>query len=73
MIGNNACKANLIEKVIFAENLDFPIQSSQEKHKKEIVKANHNKLNINDVQISHPNDIKKMDFWKKIPAKYYSE
>ena len=29
-IGNNAHKANLIEKVIFAQKLDLPIQPSQE-------------------------------------------
>ena len=30
--GNNACKANLIEKGIFTQKLDLPIQTSQEKH-----------------------------------------
>ena len=29
-LGNNARKANLIEKVIFAQKLDLPIQPSQE-------------------------------------------
>ena len=57
-IGNNAHKANLIEKVVFAQELDFPIQSSQEEHKKEILNTNHSKLNIDGVHIPHPNDIK---------------
>ena len=33
-IGNNACKANLIEKVVVARKLDLPIQRSQEERKK---------------------------------------
>ena len=50
-IGNNARKANLIEKVIFAQKLDLPIQSSQ-------LNAKHNKLSPDGVQIPHPNNIK---------------
>ena len=56
-IDNNACKANLIEKVIFAQKFDFLIEPSQE-HEKEIFNANHNKLRIDDMQIPHSNDIK---------------
>ena len=43
-ICNNARKANLIEKVIFAQKLDLPIQPSQEEHKKEILNAKHNRV-----------------------------
>ena len=57
-IGNNARKANLIEKVIFAQKLDLPIQPSQEEREKEILNAKHNKLNIDGVQIPHLNNIK---------------
>ena len=58
-IGNNAHKANLIEKVIFVQKLDLPIRPSQDERKKEILNAKHNKLSINGVQILHPNNIKK--------------
>ena len=57
-IGNNVCKANLIEKVIFAHKLDLPIQPSQEERENEILNANHNKLSTDGVQIPHPNNIK---------------
>ena len=57
-IGNNARKANLIEKVIFAQKLDLPIQPSLEERKKEILNAKHNKLSIDDVQIPHSSNIK---------------
>ena len=57
-IGNNARKANLIEKVIFAQKLDLPIRPSQEERKKEILNAKHNKLSIGGVQTPHPNNIK---------------
>ena len=33
-IGNNARKANLIEKVIFAQKLDLPIQPSKKNAKR---------------------------------------
>ena len=56
-IGNNARKANLIEKVIFAQKLDLPTQPSQEEHKKEILNSKHNKFSIDGLQIPHPNDI----------------
>ena len=60
LIGNNVHEANLIEKVIFAQNsyLDLPIQPSQEEREKEILNANHNKLSIDVAQIPHPNNIK---------------
>ena len=57
-IGNNARKANLIEKVIFAQKLDLPIQPSQEERGKEILNTKHNKLSIDGVQIPHPYTIK---------------
>ena len=34
-IGNNSCKANLIEKVICAQKLDLQIQPSQGERQKE--------------------------------------
>ena len=57
-IGNNALKANLIEKVMFAQKLDLPIQPSQEEREKKILNAKHHKLSIYGVQIPQPNDIK---------------
>ena len=57
-IGNNACKANLIEKVVFAQKTDFPRQPSQEEREKEILNADFNKMSIDDVQILHSNDTK---------------
>ena len=57
-MANNARKANLIEKVIFTQKLDLPIQPSQEEREKEILNAEHNKLSIDGVQIPHPNYIK---------------
>ena len=57
-IGTNARKANLIEKVIFAQKLDLPNQPSQEEHEKEILNAKHKKLSIDGVQIPPPNNIK---------------
>ena len=59
-IGNNACKTNLIEKVIFAHKLDLPIQLSQEERENEILNAKHNKLCIDGVKIPHPNNIKEI-------------
>ena len=57
-IGNNACKANLIEKVVFAQKLDFPRQPGQDEREKEILNANFNKLSIDGVLILHSNDTK---------------
>ena len=59
-IANNARKANLIEKVIFAQKLDLPIQPSQEEREREkkILNVKHNKLSIDGVQIPHPIGIK---------------
>ena len=58
LIGNNARKANLIEKGISAQKLDLPIQPSQEEGEKEILNAKDYKLSIDGAQIHHPNDIK---------------
>ena len=57
-IGNNSCKANLIEKVICAQKLDSQIQPSQGERQKEFLNAKHNKLSVDGVQISHPYNIK---------------
>ena len=59
LIGNNARKANLIEKVIFAQKLDLLIHPSQEEREKEILNAKHIKLCIDGVQIPHPMTSKK--------------
>ena len=56
--GNNAHKADLNEKVIFAQKLDLPIQPGQEEREKEILNAKYNKLSIDDVEIPHPNNIR---------------
>ena len=53
-VGNNAQKANLIEKVILVQKLDLAIQPSQEECEKEILNAKHSKLSIYGVQIPHP-------------------
>ena len=54
-IGNNTRKANLTEKVIFAQKLDLPNQRSQEEREKEILNAKHNKLSNDSVQVRQPN------------------
>ena len=72
-IGKNVRQANLIQKVISAQKLDLPIQHSQDEREKEILNAKHNKLCIDGVQISPQWHQRKLDYWKWISTKYYSE
>ena len=44
--------------MILVHKLDLPIPPYQAKCKKKILNAKNNKLTIDGVQISHPNDIK---------------
>ena len=44
--------------MIFAQNLDLPIQPSQEKCETETLNAKHNKLSVDGVKILHPNNMK---------------
>ena len=57
-IGNNACEANLIGKVIYAQKVDLPIQPNRAEREKEVLSAKHSKLNIDGAQTPHPNVIK---------------
>ena len=56
-IGNNIRKAVLVEKVIFAQKLELQILPSQGEREKEIALSKAQKLNIDGVQIPHPNEI----------------
>ena len=57
-IGNNIRKAELVEKVNFAQRLELTILPSQEEREQEITSSKEQKLNIDGVQIPHPNEIK---------------
>ena len=57
---NASCcrKAQLIEKVVFAQKLELPVLPSNEQRITEIIEQSNNKLMIDGVKLPHPSTIK---------------